>query len=161
MNSRRHFHLPGNRIPHATLAGSQRGIRLSAKSDLMPLHRARKVKCNRLPGQEKVCAQSIQFLSFLFSYCGRHPQCQVNLPSVVPEPVITHYLTGITALFVQELPLHVCVSRFGALPTYAHFTTYTTDITYSKQQLKRSVVRISVADPGISILPTQGMFRRS
>jgi hypothetical protein len=70
----RPFHHQGNKILRATLAGAPISLPIAwrAVTYQPTFYRARKVKCNRLPGQEKVCSicstsQGAEALTFVMS----------------------------------------------------------------------------------------------
>lgn len=69
---------------------------------LMHVVRSRKVRCNRIPGQDKVLHPL--HLAIVDSLSLGVVQCQVG----PYQPAIINTLTRMAALHVQELSMHVC-----------------------------------------------------
>ena len=115
----------------------------SASTWLQLLCRSRKVKCHRLPGQDKVrftsCLTSHLLITFLATVSGtflfRYP--------VLPFLIIT------TALFIQKLSLHVRLHRASCC---CNPLTRLSGILFSKLQAKRSAALMLIGDLEILVL---------
>ena len=96
-----HPHL-ANRTLLVMLAGQSIGSCFVLFLFLIHVVRSRKVRCNRIPGQDKVLHPL--HLAIVDSLSLGVVQCQVG----PYQPAIINTLTRMAALHVQELSMHVC-----------------------------------------------------
>jgi len=102
---------------------------------LIHIVRSRKVKCNRIPGQDKV--PHISYISYVSQPSTYHFWASYSARSVL-TPAMFNILTCAAALHVQELSMHVRATR--ATITYIILTSHLlAGISCNKLLVRRSV----------------------